>query len=117
MRSNPISKGIRAVWNMRKTLPLTLHLLKDARVDRINKIIFLFTTIGYLVFPYDFIFDFPIFGQFDDLAVLLFMLNWFIHRTPKAILLEYGWKEDDEKNEKTKKKDKKKVLRIKHADQ
>lgn len=116
MRSNPINKGIRAVWNMKKSLPLTLHLLKDARVDRMNKIIFLFVTIGYLVFPYDFIFDFPIFGQFDDLAILLFMLNWFINRTPKAILKEYGWKEEEKKEDKQKKKGKKKILHLNHAE-
>ena len=94
MRSNPIGKGVRAVWNMKKSLPLTVHLMKDARVNRLNKLIFLFVTIGYLLFPYDFIFDFPVFGQLDDLAIFLYMLNWFIQRTPKAILEEYGWKEE-----------------------
>ena len=103
MRSNPIGKGVRAVWNMKKSLPLTLHLMKDARVDRLNKLIFLFVTIGYLLFPYDFIFDFPIFGQLDDLAIFLYMLNWFINRTPKAILEEYGWREEPNVEKKVKK--------------
>lgn len=128
MRSNPIGKGVRAVWNMKKSLPLTLHLMKDARVDRLNKLIFLFVTIGYLLFPYDFIFDFPIFGQLDDLAIFLYMLNWFINRTPKAILEEYGWREEpnvekkvkkDKKAEKAVKKAQKKgkLLRLKRAEQ
>ena len=128
MRSNPIGKGERAVWNMKKSLPLTLHLMKDARVDRLNKLIFLFVTIGYLLFPYDFIFDFPIFGQLDDLAIFLYMLNWFINRTPKAILEEYGWREEpnvekkvkkDKKAEKAVKKAQKKgkLLRLKRAEQ
>ena len=128
MRSNPIGKGVRAVWNMKKSLPLTLHLMKDARVDRLNKLIFLFVTIGYLLFPYDFIFDFPIFGQLDDLAIFLYMLNWFISRTPKAILEEYGWREEpnvekkvkkDKKAEKSVKKAQKKgkLLRLKRAEQ
>ncbi len=128
MRSNPIGKGVRAVWNMKKSLPLTLHLMKDARVDRLNKLIFLFVTIGYLLFPYDFIFDFPIFGQLDDLAIFLYMLNWFINRTPKAILEEYGWREEpnvekkvkkDKKAEKSVKKAQKKgkLLRLKRAEQ
>ncbi len=128
MRSNPIGKGVRAVWNMKKSLPLTLHLMKDARVDRLNKLIFLFVTIGYLLFPYDFIFDFPIFGQLDDLAIFLYMLNWFINRTPKAILEEYGWREEpnmekkvkkDKKAEKSVKKSQKKgkLLRLKRAEQ
>ncbi len=128
MRSNPIGKGVRAVWNMKKSLPLTLHLMKDARVDRLNKLIFLFVTIGYLLFPYDFIFDFPIFGQLDDLAIFLYMLNWFINRTPKAILEEYGWREEpnvekkvkkDKKAEKSVRKAQKKgkLLRLKRAEQ
>ena len=96
MRSNLVSKGIRAAWNMKKILPLTLHLMRDGRVDRINKIAFLFVTIGYLIFPYDFIFDFPFLGQFDDLAVLLFMVNWFIKRAPKTVLEEYGWSADED---------------------
>ena len=111
MRSNPLSKGIRAVWNMKKSLPLTVNLMRDARVDRLNKLIFLFVTIGYLLFPYDFIFDFPIFGQLDDLAILLYMLNWFISRAPEAVLKEYGW--DAEKAEKQKQKKEKKTVQKK----
>ena len=112
MRSNPVGKAVRAVWNMKQTLPLTVKLMRDSRVARWNKLVFLFVTIGYLLFPYDFIFDFPIFGQLDDLAILLYMLNWFITRTPSAILEEYGWSEKQQKlkNKKDKKvkKDKKK---------
>ena len=111
MRSNPVGKAVRAVWNMKQTLPLTVNLMRDSRVARWNKLVFLFVTIGYLLFPYDFIFDFPIFGQLDDLAILLYMLNWFITRTPSAILEEYGWSEKQQKlkNKKDKKgkKDKK----------
>ena len=124
MRSNPIGKGVRAVWNMKKSLPLTVHLMKDARVNRLNKLIFLFVTIGYLLFPYDFNFDFPVFGQLDDLAIFLYMLNWFIQRTPKAILEEYGWKEETSVEKKTKadksaKKTQKKgkLLRLKRKEQ
>ena len=46
------------------------------------------------------------------MAILLYMLNWFITRTPSAILEEYGWSEKQQKlkNKKDKKvkKDKKK---------
>lgn len=93
MKRNPIKKVIRAVWNMKSMLPLAVNLLTDARVARANKLVFLFVTIGYLLFPYDFIFDFPLFGHFDDLAILLYMLNWFITKTPRDILEEYGWNE------------------------
>ena len=93
MKRNPISNGIRAIWNMKATLPLAVNLMADSRVERANKLVFLFVTIGYLLFPFDFIFDFPLFGHIDDLAILLYMLNWFITKTPKDILEEYGWDE------------------------
>lgn len=109
MRSNLVGKAWRAVWNMKKSLPLTLHLMKDSRVGRQYKIAFIFVTVGYLLFPYDFIFDFPFFGQLDDLAILLYMLNWFIQHTPKEILTEYGWKEGDVVGKKNKKKEKEKA--------
>lgn len=95
MRSNPVSKAVRAVWNMRKGVPLTLHLMKDTRMGRPYKIIFLLVVLGYLLFPYDFIFDFPFLGQLDDLAILLFMMNWFIRKAPRSILEEYGWHDGD----------------------
>ena len=93
MKRNPIKKSIRAIWNMKSSLPLAVHLLSDGRVARADKLVFLFVIIGYLLFPYDFIFDFPLFGHIDDLAIFLYMVNWFITRTPKQILEEYGWSE------------------------
>lgn len=91
MSSNPLNKAVKAVWGLKKTVPLAGKLMMDVRVARSNKIIFVLVAFGYLLFPYDFIFDFPLFGQFDDLAVLVFMLNWFIRNTPESILKEYGW--------------------------
>ena len=88
MKRNPIAKGARAIWNMKASLPLAVNLMADSRVERTNKLVFLFVTIGYLLFPFDFIFDFPLFGHIDDLAILLYMLNWFITKTPKDILDE-----------------------------
>jgi len=91
MSSNPINKAVKAVWSLKKTVPLAGNLMIDPRVARSSKMIFVFVTLGYLLFPYDFIFDFPFFGQFDDLAVVVMMLNWFIRNTPDTILKEYGW--------------------------
>lgn len=109
MSSNPINKAAKAVWNLRKTVPLAGSLMIDTRVARSNKIILVFVALGYLLFPYDFIFDFPLFGQFDDLAVLVFMLNWFIRNTPEEILDEYGW----DGKEVSVKKSKKQIARTK----
>ena len=91
MSSNPINKAVKAVWSLKKTVPLAGNLMIDPRVARSSKLIFVFVSLGYLLFPYDFIFDFPLFGQFDDLAVVVIMLNWFIRNTPAHILDEYGW--------------------------
>ena len=91
MSSNPISKATKAVWNLKKTVPLAGKLMIDPRVARGSKLIFVFVTLGYLLFPYDFIFDFPLFGQFDDLAIVVMMLNWFIRNAPSKVLDEYGW--------------------------
>ena len=109
MSSNPLNKAVRAVWGLKKTVPLAGSLLIDTRVARSNKIILVFVVLGYLLFPYDFIFDFPLFGQFDDLAVLVFMINWFIRNTPDHILKEHGW----DGKEITVKKSKKQVAKQK----
>lgn len=102
MKRNPMNKAVRAVWNMKTSLPLAMNLIADPRVERFNKLVFLFITIGYLLFPFDFIFDFPVFGHIDDLAILLYMLNWFIAKTPNHILEEYGWNEEMERKRREK---------------
>ncbi len=91
MSSNPMSKAAKAAWNLKKTVPLAGKLMIDPRVARSSKLIFVFVSLGYLLFPYDFIFDFPLFGQFDDLAIVVMMLNWFIRNAPGTVLDEYGW--------------------------
>ena len=91
MSRNPIGKAAKAVWSLKKTVPLAGRLMIDPRVARSSKLIFVFVSLGYLLFPYDFIFDFPLFGQFDDLAIVVLMLNWFIRNTPEHILDEHGW--------------------------
>ena len=91
MSRNPIGKAAKAVWSLKKTVPLAGRLMIDPRVARSSKLIFVFVSLGYLLFPYDFIFDFPLFGQFDDLAIVVLMLNWFIRNTPEDILDEHGW--------------------------
>ena len=103
MSSNPIGKAAKAVWSLKKTVPLAGSLMIDPRVARSSKLVFVFVTLGYLLFPYDFIFDFPLFGQFDDLAVMVMMLNWFIRNTPVHILDEYGWDGKDVVLKKSKK--------------
>lgn len=103
MSSNPINKAVKAVWNLKKTVPLAGRLMIDPRVARSSKLIFVFVSLGYLLFPYDFIFDFPLFGQFDDLAIIVMMLNWFIRNAPEAVLKENGWNGEEVVLKKSKK--------------
>lgn len=84
-------KSFKLLWNLPKSIPFGFKLLKDRRIAKRNKIIFLTITLGYLFFPYDLIFDIPFVGQFDDFAVFMLMFNWFVNKVPKKILVEYGW--------------------------
>lgn len=88
-----IKKSFKLLRKLPKSIPFGFKLLKDRRIDLSDKVIFVGITLGYLIFPYDLIFDVPFVGQFDDFAVFLFMFNWFVNRVPKAIRQEYGWKE------------------------
>ena len=40
MSSNPLNKAVKAVWSLKKTVPLAGSLMIDPRVARSNKIIF-----------------------------------------------------------------------------
>lgn len=94
--SKGIFRGAKAIWNLRKTVPLVMHLLLDERVKKIYKVTFGIITLGYLAFPYDFIFDLPFWGQLDDLVIFMYMINWLIKRIPENILREYGWEPEED---------------------
>ena len=81
-----IKRSFKLLWNLPKSIPFGIKLLKDERIAFSNKAIFLSITLGYLIFPYDLIFDIPFVGRFDDFAVFMFMFNWFVNRVPKHIL-------------------------------
>ena len=86
-------KSFKLLCNSPKSIPFGFKLLKDKRIPFSNKAIFLGITLGYLVFPYDLIFDVPFIGQFDDFALFMLMFNWFVNKVPKSIRKEYGWAE------------------------
>ncbi len=92
-------KGIRrprnmneAVETMRK-LPTYARLIwglaRDPRVP-LNQKVVLGGIAAYLAFPIDIIPDFiPVIGQLDDLAVLIFGLDWFIRNAPPDVVAEH----------------------------
>ena len=81
-----------AIETMRK-LPtygrLVWDLARDPRVPMQQKLV-LGALGAYLAFPIDIIPDFiPVIGQMDDIAVLLFTLDWFIKHAPPEVVQEH----------------------------
>lgn len=64
-------------------------LARDPRVPTQQKLV-LGGIAAYLVFPIDIIPDFiPVIGELDDLAVLIFGLDWFIRNAPADVVEEH----------------------------
>ena len=65
---------------------LVWGLARDPRVPTQQKLV-LAGIAAYLAFPIDVIPDFiPVIGEFDDLAVLIFGLDWFIRNAPADVV-------------------------------
>jgi len=94
-----VAKGLRpprdakeALETMRK-MPtyarLVWALARDPRVPMSQKLV-LAGIAGYLALPIDLIPDFfPVIGELDDLAVLLFGLDFFIRNAPPEVVEEH----------------------------
>lgn len=68
---------------------LVWGLARDPRVPTQQKLI-LGGIAAYLAFPIDIIPDFiPVLGELDDLAVLIFGLDWFIRNAPADVVEEH----------------------------
>jgi len=68
---------------------LVWGLARDPRVPLEQKAV-LGGIAAYLVFPIDLIPDFiPVIGELDDLAVLIFGLDWFIRNAPPDVVEEH----------------------------
>ena len=64
-------------------------LARDPRVPTQQKLV-LGGIAAYLAFPIDIIPDFiPVIGELDDLAVLIFGLDWFIRNAPADVVEEH----------------------------
>ena len=94
-----MARGIRRPRNMNEALDtarkmpsyarLIWALARDPRVPRGQKAV-LAGIAAYLVFPIDLIPDFiPVIGELDDLAVVLFGLDWFIRNAPPDVVEEH----------------------------
>lgn len=87
------SRNPKEVWDLVRRLPsyvrLVWALLRDPRVPATRKGL-LVLLAGYIVNPIDIIPDFiPVFGQLDDIAVTLLVLDVFIRSAPKEVVDEH----------------------------
>src|SRR5436305_9036 len=79
-------KVLPQVW---RTGRLALRLLRDPRVPTAAKVIF-GATVLYMLSPLDLVPDWiPVFGQADDLVVLMAGLNLFLRACPKWLVEEH----------------------------
>lgn len=78
-----------AVRKLPTYVRLAWGLLRDPRVPGEQKLI-LAGIAGYLVMPLDILPDLiPVFGQLDDLAVILLGLRWFITSAPQEVVADH----------------------------
>jgi uncharacterized membrane protein YkvA (DUF1232 family) len=87
-----VQRGLSAIPDLGKLL---FRLVRDPRVPRKNKLIFM-AIGGYLFLPFDVIPDWiPGIGQLDDLVLIVLALDALVNRVPEEILREH-WQGDED---------------------
>lgn len=87
-----VERGLSAIPQLGKLL---IRLVRDPRIPRKNKMIFL-AVGGYLFLPFDIIPDWvPGIGQLDDLVLIVIALDALVNRVPREILEEH-WEGDED---------------------
>jgi uncharacterized membrane protein YkvA (DUF1232 family) len=88
-RPRNVSEAIDIARRLPTYARLIWGLARDPRVPTQQKLV-LGGIAAYLVFPIDIIPDFiPVIGELDDLAVLIFGLDWFIRNAPADVVEEH----------------------------
>ncbi|MDD2421675.1 MAG: YkvA family protein [Heliobacteriaceae bacterium] len=81
---------LRILFNLPRSTRLIYSLLKDSRVPGLNKVLLLGLGTAYFLMPVDVVPDFlPFFGQFDDLTVMLFLVDRFVASAPGHVVQEH----------------------------
>lgn len=84
-----LGAALDAVRKLPTYVRLAWGLLRDPRVAGEQKLV-LAAVAAYLVMPFDIIPDLiPVFGQLDDLAVILLGLRWFITHAPEEVVADH----------------------------
>jgi uncharacterized membrane protein YkvA (DUF1232 family) len=78
------------LWHLPKLIRLIGRLFKDSRVPFAGKLVFILCIV-YFISPIDLIPDllFPIIGEIDDVAILLFGARYLLRQTPPTVLEEH----------------------------
>lgn len=85
-------KIIQIAKNLPNNILASFRILKDSRVSKRQKIMYIGLALTYMIWPWDFIFDIPFVGQIDDLAVFIMLYSWFMKFIPEDVRIENGWK-------------------------
>lgn len=82
-------QSVGALTQVARTLRLVWRLLSDARVSVLPKLILLAAAI-YVISPIDLIPDvIPVFGQLDDIGIVILAINLFVEFCPRDIVEEH----------------------------
>ncbi len=88
-RPRNVNEALETVRRLPTYGRLVWDLARDPRVPAQHKLV-LGALAAYLAFPIDIIPDFiPVIGQMDDIAVLIFTLDWFIKNAPPEVVDEH----------------------------
>lgn len=81
---------LRVLFNLPRSGRLIWGLLRDYRVPVQNKIMFLGLAVGYFLLPMDLVPDLlPFIGQFDDITVMLFLVDRFVASIPGYVVSDH----------------------------
>ncbi len=85
------------IWNLPRLLKKSWYYFKNPHVSKKRKLLVLLLGLGYLIWPFDLIPVIPLIGQIDDLGIIFFLLNWFVHKSEsEAIETEYYFVDEKE---------------------
>jgi uncharacterized membrane protein YkvA (DUF1232 family) len=88
-RPRNMNEAVDTVRKLPTYARLVWDLARDPRVPRQQKLV-LGALAAYLAFPIDIIPDFiPVIGQMDDVAAIIFVLNWFVQNAPPDVVEEH----------------------------
>lgn len=79
-------RRLRFVFQVHRSIPFLIDFFRSAEVSIGTKIVSAALIVLYFVLPFDLIPDFLVlFGIVDDVAVLVFILQWLVQAAPPSL--------------------------------